>query len=131
LTSSRQRVPRVRGATLLVTTAFALMGLGVASVPAFGFTSVYGEGTYGGFKGPKFGPVDVVRTQSEGRTGHWCMNTYLGNGGETDPGMGTHCQLKGKNTQNYTGEFPPNQATSQTWVDESASGFLWAWVEWG
>lgn len=107
------------------------VGLGVLSAPAFGSSVVYGEGTYGELKGPKFGPVDVIRAQSEGRTGEWCMNTYLGSGGETDPGMGTHCQFESKFTEHYTGELPPNQATSQTWVDEHKSGWLWAWTEWG
>jgi hypothetical protein len=57
------------------------------------------------------------------------MNSYLGSGGETDPGFGTHCQGKGKETQFYAGEYPPNQATSQTWV--KSNGWIWGWAEWG
>lgn len=117
-------------ATLPVVVALAVTGLGVVSAPAFAGSVVYGEGWYAGYKGPKYGWVDVVVAQSEGRSGYWCMNTYLSSY-ETDPGMGTHCQYKSKYTEYYGGEYPPPQATSQTWVDESASGWLWAWTEWG
>lgn len=125
---SAQRRARM---TLLAGVVVALAGLGVAASPALAAGStVYGEGTYGVHTGPKYGWVDVVRTQSEGRTGNWCMNSYLGNG-ETDPGLGTHCQGVGKDTQYFEGEYPPNQATAQTWNNTGSSGWLWGWVEWG
>jgi hypothetical protein len=57
------------------------------------------------------------------------MNSYL-KPGEDDPGFGNHCQKDGKETQHFQGEPPADQATAQTWVDESPKGWLWAWVEW-
>jgi hypothetical protein len=120
---------RRRPALFAAVLALAVSGLGMASGSALAYSTVYGEGWWVEYKGPKYGWVDVVRAQSEGRTGYWSMNTYLSNG-ETDPGMGTHKQYKGKYTEYYSGEYPPNQATSQTWVAESKTGWLWAWTEW-
>jgi hypothetical protein len=46
-----------------------------------------------------------------------------------EAGFGTHCQGPGKETQYYAGEYPPNQAISQTWV--KSTGWIWGWAEWG
>lgn len=111
----------------------AVVSLGVFATSAFAGTEVYveGEHTPACTSACKSTVHDMVRTQSEGRTSGvtWCMNSYLGSGGETDPGFGNHCQGPGKETQHYAGEYPPNQATSQTWV--KANGWIWGWAEWG
>lgn len=118
----------------LAACALAVVSLGVFAASAFAAGSevyVVGEHTTSCGSACKSAVHDMVVTQSEGRTSGvtWCMNSYLGSGSETDPGFGTHCQGKGKETQNYAGEYPPNQATSQTWV--KSTGWIWGWAEWG
>lgn len=121
-------------ARLLIVSLLALGAAGVLTASALAAGSeVYVEGTKTTSCGAacKSAVHDMIVTQSEGRTSgvEWCMNSYLGKGGETDPGFGTHCQKVGKNKQLFEGEYPPNQATSQTWV--KSTGWIWGWAEWG
>lgn len=124
----RRRLSRA-GYKLATAAATVAIASALLAAPAMAEGNyVYGEGYYGGYTGPKSEEVEVVETESEGRTGEWCMNTYGPVSRETLTGLETHCQYEGKHREYWEGGEPPYVAIAQTWNDTSANGWLWGWV---